>query len=144
MKLVVQRVDSASVKVDSKVVGSVGKGLLVLVGISKDCTEEKLDWVANKLINLRIWASKEKGFDLSVNDIKGEILIVSQFTLHGIIDGNKPNFRSSASFEEAKELYDLFVEKVKNSNLKVQTGEFGAMMKVESLNDGPVTLIVER
>ncbi len=104
MKLVIQRVLEASVEVDSKVVGSIDKGLLVLVGVSKDFDKKKLEWMVHKVLNLRLWASGEKGFDLSVSDIKGKILVVSQFTLHGIVEGNKPNFKNSAGYDDAKRI----------------------------------------
>lgn len=144
MKVVLQRVTSASVSVDSKAIGSIAKGLVVYVGISQDCTHEKLEWMAKKMLNLRLWASDQKGFDLSVQDVKGEILVISNFTLHGVIDGNKPNFRSAMQYEEAQKMYEVFVELLKNSNLKVETGEFGAKMDVSSVVDGPVNLVLER
>ncbi len=144
MKLVIQRVLEASVEVDSKVVGSIDKGLLVLVGVSKDFDKKKLEWMVHKVLNLRLWASGEKGFDLSVSDIKGKILVVSQFTLHGIVEGNKPNFKNSAGYDDAKRIYDEFVFQLKESGLKVETGEFGAIMKVKLINDGPVTLVLEK
>lgn len=145
MKLVIKRVISAKVTVNQNVISSINNGLLIFVGISRDFNDKKLDYLANKVFNLRVWPSKEKGFDLSVKDIKGEILIVSQFTLHGVVDGNKPNFRNSADYDFAKEKYEEFVHKVRNlSGLKVRTGEFGAMMKVDIENDGPVTIILEK
>lgn len=144
MKAVLQRVNNAKVEVNSKIVGQIDKGLLVFLGISKDWNEQKFEWLAKKIINLRLWASKEKGFDLSVKDITGSILVVSQFTLHGEIKGNKPNFKNSLDFENAKKIYDNFILKLKESNLKIEEGEFGAMMNVSLENDGPVTIILEK
>jgi len=144
MKAVIQRVNEANVKVDNKIVGQINKGLVVLLGISKDYSDEKFEWLAKKIINLRIWGSETKGFDLSINDIKGEILLVSQFTLHGSIKGNKPNFRNSLEYNLAQEVYERFISKLKESGLKVETGEFGAKMKVNLENDGPVTIILEK
>jgi len=144
MKAIIQRVNKAHVEVDNNIIGKINKGLVVLLGISKDWNDEKFDWLAKKIINLRIWGSETKGFDLSVNDIKGEILLVSQFTLHGKIKGNKPDFRNSLEFSLAQDIYEKFIIKLKESGLKVQTGEFGAKMKVSLENDGPVTIILEK
>lgn len=144
MRLIIQRVKNASVEVDNKTVGEIEKGLLIFVGISKNFSEDKLDWTVRKVLNLRLWNSDKKGFDLSVQDIEGEILVVSQFTLHGVIEGNKPNFKNSAGYEKAKETYERFVDKLKESELKIETGQFGAMMRVKIDNDGPVTLILEK
>lgn len=145
MKILIQRVNFAKVEVDSKIVSQIKKGLLLFVGISKDFKEEKLDWMVKKISKLRIFNSKKKGFDLSVKDINGEILIVSQFTLNGIIDANKPNFKNSCEYEKAKEIYDRFIEKIKfESGLKIETGIFGAMMKITLENDGPVTIMLEK
>lgn len=145
MKLVIQRVLESSVEVEGKVVGKIGKGLLVLVGISNEFNDSKIEWATRKISNLRVWASDNKGFDLSVKDIKGEVLLVSQFTLHGdCSEGNKPNFRSSAPAEIAKRAYEMLIASLENEGFRVQTGEFGAMMKVNIVNDGPVTLILEK
>jgi D-tyrosyl-tRNA(Tyr) deacylase len=144
MKLLIQRVKEAEVIVNSQQVGSISKGLLVFIGISKECTYEKLEWGAKKLTNLRLWASQEKGFDLNLRDVEGSILVVSQFTLFAELDGNKPNFRKSQDFDKAKEFYEYFLACLENEGISVQTGEFGAMMDVKLVNDGPVTLIVEK
>jgi len=145
MKVILQRVNSAKVEVQNSIVGSISKGLLIYLGVSKEFTNEKLDWMVNKVLNLRIWQSEEKGFDLSVQDIKGEILVISQFTLFGDCSkGQKPNFRNAQDFDKAEDTYNLFVNKLKESGLKVETGSFGAMMKISSENDGPVTLVVEK
>ena len=145
MKLVIQRVSSASVEVDNSVIGKISNGFLVYVGISKDYTESKLDWMVNKLLHLRAWSSKEKGFDLNIQQVKGEILVISQFTLYGdCSSGHKPKFNNAKEFDEAREIYNSFVERLKKTGLNIQTGEFGAKMKVSSVNEGPVTLIVEK
>ena len=144
MKLIIQRVNFAKVEVNNKIVGSINKGLLILVGISKNYSEKKLEWMIRKTLNLRLWASEKKGFDLSVSDIKGEIIVISQFTLHGIVEGNKPNFRDSAEYENAEKIYDKYIEELRKSNLKIEKGIFGAKMKVLLENDGPVTIILEK
>lgn len=145
MKLIIQKVKKAKVKaINSNVSNSINSGILVFVGISREYAPEKLDYIVKKTLNLRIFSSEKKGFDLSVSDIKGDILVVSQFTLHGIIDGNKPNFKNSADYEVAKKIYEEYVKKLKESGLKVETGFFGEMMEVELVNDGPTTIIVEK
>ena len=145
MKLLIQRVNSANVNVNSEIVGEINKGIVVFLGISKEDTYEKLEWGANKLSKIRLWESNEKGFDLNINDINGEVLIVSQFTLEGDLSkGNKPNFAPAAEYEMAKNYYEKFIELCKSNNLSVSTGIFGADMKVNLENDGPVTLIVEK
>lgn len=145
MRLIIQRVLSSGVEVEGKEISSIGKGLLVLVGISKDFSENKVEWATRKITNLRVWPSEEKGFDLSVKDIQGEIMLVSQFTLHGdCSEGNKPNFRNSADFDKAKEAYEMLIASLENEGVKVKTGKFGAMMNISLVNDGPVTLILEK
>lgn len=145
MKAVIQRVNSSSVEVEGKVISKIDKGLLIFLGISKDFTDEKIDWMANKIANLRLWPSNEKGFDLSVREIRGEVLVVSQFTLFGECNkGTKPNFSKALGFDLAKEVYEKFISKLKNLGVKVSQGEFGAMMKVRLENDGPVTIILEK
>jgi D-tyrosyl-tRNA(Tyr) deacylase len=145
MKLVIQRVNNAKVEVNNSIIGQIDKGLLIFLGISKDFSQEKLDWIINKVLKLRLWSSERKGFDLSIRDIKGEILVVSQFTLYGDCNkGTKPCFNKSADYEIAKKIYNKFISKLKESNLKIESGEFGSMMKVSLENDGPVTIILEK
>lgn len=145
MKLVLQRVESAKVTVDNNITSSIKKGLLIYVGISKNFNEEKLKYISEKVQKLRLWPDEHnKGFKKNIQEINGEILVVSQFTLHGKVKGNKPDFTDSMEYEKAKEIYEKFVNKLKGSNIKVETGIFGAKMKVESINDGPITLIVEK
>ncbi len=145
MKLVIQRVDKAQVKVCGKTISSINKGLLILVGFSKTFEEKKINWAVRKILNLRLWESDEKGFDLSVKDIKGEILIVPQFTLFGNCkEGNKPNFADAMDYENAKKNYDKLISALKeNTELNVQSGKFGVMMELELINNGPVTIILE-
>ena len=145
MKLILQRVNSASVEINSQITSKISKGLLIYLGISKDYTDDKLDWITDKILKLRLWKSERKGFDLSISDIKGEILVISQFTLYGDCKkGTKPNFSQSAEYETAEKIYNQFIEKLREPGLKIESGEFGAMMKIKSENDGPVTLILER
>lgn len=145
MKIILQRVNHAKVTVNNSIIGQINKGLLLFIGISKEFSEEKLDPMVEKILKLRLWESNQKGFDLSIQDIQGEILIVSQFTLHADCNkGNKPCFNKSAQYEIAQKIYNQFINKIKQSGLKTQTGQFGAMMKVELENDGPVTLILEK
>ena len=144
MRAVVQRVASSNVKVDGNIVGSIGKGLNVLIGISKSDTLEDLKYIRDKVINLRIFEDEKEKMNLSLLDVKGELLIISQFTLYGDCrKGRRPNFMEAKGGEEAKELYEEFLSLLKESNLKVETGEFGADMKVEINNDGPVTIILD-
>jgi D-tyrosyl-tRNA(Tyr) deacylase len=149
MKLVIQRVNSAKVTVDNKITGKINKGILIYLGISKDYNRQKLDWMVNKLLTLRLWQDEEnenKGFQKNIEQIRGEILIVSQFTLFGdCTQGTKPKFNNSMEAQMAKEIYELFLEKLKEkTRLNIQTGEFQAMMQVESVNDGPITIILEK
>ncbi|MCK4997381.1 D-tyrosyl-tRNA(Tyr) deacylase [Candidatus Pacearchaeota archaeon] len=146
MKCVLQRVNNAKVDVDGKTVGSIDKGLLIFLGISKGYNEAKLDWMVNKILKLRLWGSSQKGFDNSVTDISGEILVVSQFTLYADCSkGTKPSFEKSMEARRARDVYDLFIEKLKEkSELKIEQGNFGATMKVSLENDGPVTIILEK
>lgn len=144
MKLVVQRVSNAQVKVDDKIVGKIQKGFLVLIGITHTDTREIADHLVKKLCHLRVFSDENSKMNLSVNDIDGELLIVSQFTLYADCHhGNRPSFINSAKPELANELYEYFVGKCREKVKKVETGIFGADMKVSLLNDGPVTIILE-
>lgn len=145
MKLVIQRVANASVEVDNKIVGKIGKGFLVLFGAGYGDTKEQADFLAEKLCNLRIFRDENDKMNLSIKDIDGELLIVSQFTLYADCKkGNRPSFINAASPEDANELYEYFMDKCKNLVKNVQKGIFGADMKVSLLNDGPVTIILEK
>lgn len=145
MKLVVQRVKKASVTVDDNVIGKINEGFLVLIGIGNDDNKEKADYLVKKLINLRIFTDENGKMNLSLQDINGELLLISQFTLYAECkkSGNRPSFSDAAKPDISKPLYDYFVEECRKTGLKVETGEFGADMKVELLNDGPVTIIIE-
>lgn len=145
MKLVVQRVKNADVKVDEKTVGKIGKGFLVLVGITHSDTKSEADYLAKKLCNLRVFEDENGKMNLGLKDINGELLIISQFTLYAITkDGNRPSFIEAARPEVAEPLYEYFLEKCKEYGIKVEKGIFGADMKVSLLNDGPVTIIIEK
>ncbi len=144
MKVVIQRVSQASVRVDGRVVGQIGHGLLLLIGIDRDDTEEDLNFVAEKCVHLRIFEDAEGKMNLSVLDVKGAILAVSQFTLLGNTrKGRRPSFIQAAPPEKGKDFYLRFVEKLKAFDVPVECGIFGAMMDVQLINQGPVTLIVE-
>lgn len=145
MKLLVQRVQNASVTVEKKTVSEIGKGFLVLCGITHTDTKKEADYLANKLCNLRVFEDENEKMNLSVTDVQGEILIVSQFTLCGDCKkGTRPSFDNSAPLDKAIELYEYFVTCVKQSSLNVKTGKFRAMMDVELINDGPVTFWLEK
>ena len=146
MKLVIQRVANASVDVDGKTVGKIGKGFLVLLGIKEGDTKEQADYLVRKLINLRVFEDENEKMNLALKDVNGELLIISQFTLYGdcIKSGNRPSFTEAAKPDTAIPLYEYFVEECKKQIEVVQTGIFGADMKVSLLNDGPVTIIIEK
>lgn len=144
MRVVVQRVNSSKVTVEGKVVGSINKGLNLLIGISKEDTEEDLLYLKDKILNLRIFEDENDKMNLSLLDVKGEILAISQFTLYGDCrKGRRPNFMEAEGGERARTLYERFVELLRESNLKVETGKFGAHMIVDIQNDGPVTLMLD-
>jgi D-aminoacyl-tRNA deacylase len=146
MRVILQRVNSSQVVIDGHCVGKIGRGLNLLVGIAETDTEAELDWMVRKCLDLRVFPNGDSGrFDQSVQEINGELLVVSQFTLYGDCrKGRRPSFDQAATPEQAEQLYERFVEKLRQSGLKVETGKFGAMMQVSIENDGPVTLILER
>lgn len=144
MRAVLQRVRKATVSIEGKVVGEIGFGLVILLGIKNSDTEADAKYLADKCVNLRIFADEKSKFNLSVFDVQGEILAVSQFTVYGDTHkGRRPSFTDAAPPEVSQPLYEKFVSYLKESGLKVACGEFGAMMVVEIYNDGPVTVIVE-
>jgi D-tyrosyl-tRNA(Tyr) deacylase len=144
MRAVVQRVKQSSVQANNEIVGQIGQGLLVLLGVAKGDNAEDADWLANKIINLRIFEDENGKMNRSLLEIGGELLAVSQFTL--LADcrkGRRPSFIKAAEPEKATELYETFVAKVIQKGVAVQTGRFRAMMEVSLINDGPVTIIIE-
>lgn len=145
MKLVVQRVKNAKVEVEGKTVGSINQGFLVLLGVTHTDTKAEADYLVKKLCNLRVFEDDNGKMNLGLKDIEGELLIVSQFTLYAdCSQGNRPSFINAAKPDVANELYEYFCEKCKEQNIKVEKGIFGAVMKVSLLNDGPVTIILEK
>ena len=144
MRLVIQRVNHAGVQVSGKEIASCGKGLLVLLGVTHDDSMEDVEYCASKTLGLRIFEDEEEKMNLSIQDIQGEILVVSQFTLYGDIrKGRRPSFVNSAKPDKANELYEEYVKYLQKENIPVSTGQFGADMKVELINDGPVTILVD-
>ncbi|MBP6099087.1 MAG: D-tyrosyl-tRNA(Tyr) deacylase [Flavobacterium sp.] len=145
MKSVIQRVASASVTIENQFVAQINQGLLLLVGIEDLDTQEDIDWLASKIVNLRIFADDQNVMNLSVKDIKGEIIVVSQFTLHAATKkGNRPSYIKASKPDIAIPLYEKFVDQLqKEFGQKIQTGRFGADMKVALVNDGPVTILID-
>lgn len=144
MKLVIQRVKEGKVKVNNETVGKINKGLFVLLGVGQEDKPEYTDLLAEKLVNMRIIADKQGKMNLSIKDINGEVLVVSQFTLYADTNyGRRPSFIKAAPPELARELYERFIQKIKEQGVKVATGSFGEYMEIESIADGPVTIILE-
>jgi len=144
MKIIIQRVREAKVSVDGRVIGEIGKGMVVFLGIGKNDTTEDAQYLAEKILNLRIFDDENQKMNLSLSGIKGEIMIISEFTLYGdCLKGRRPDFVEAAPPDYAQELYGSFIELMKKSNLKIITGEFRAYMIVEIHNDGPATFILE-
>lgn len=144
MRAVIQRVKKANVKIEGKIISQIDQGFLVLLAIHVEDKEESIRKLAEKIINLRIFNDREDKMNLSIEEMKGEMLIVSQFTLYGCSKkGNRPSFIDSARPDKAIPFYEKFVEYIRGRGIKVQTGKFGAKMEVELVNDGPVTLILD-
>ena len=145
MKLVVQRVKYAKVDVDGETVGGIDRGFLVLLGVTHTDTKETADYLAKKLCNLRVFEDSNGKMNLGLKDVQGQLLIVSQFTLYAdCSEGNRPSFINAAKPDVANELYEYFCKRCDEQNIKVEKGIFGADMKVSLLNDGPVTIILEK
>ena len=145
MKVVVQRAIDAKVGVNNKVVGKIDKGLMLLVGFTHTDTSKEIDWMVNKVLNLRVFDDENGVMNLSLLDVKGDILSVSQFTLYADSSkGNRPSYIKALGGSEATVLYDEFNNKLREKGVLVETGEFGAEMKVSFTNDGPVTIILEK
>ena len=144
MRCVVQRVRNSKIKVNEEIIALMEKGLLVYLGISKNDTERDIEYLADKVSNLRIYPDQNGKMNLSINEIGGEILVISQFTLYGDLrKGRRPSYDMAAPPQKAEEFYLSFVETLRSKGLKVFTGQFRAHMEVESLNDGPVTVLID-
>ena len=144
MKLVIQRVSEANCKVDGKIVGKIGKGFMVLLGVTHSDTTEDADYLAKKLLNLRVFSDENDKMNLALKDVNGELLIISQFTLYADCShGNRPSFIEAAKPEPANELYEYLCNKWEQSGFKVEKGVFGGDMKISLINDGPVTIIID-
>lgn len=146
MKVIVQRVSRANVTVEEKIKGSIDRGLLLLVGIHENDDRDTIKWVVNKVLKLRIFEDEEGKLNKSVTDVGGGVLVVSQFTLYGNVSkGTRPSFIEAAKPEIAEPLYEKMITYFKNqSDLQIESGVFGAMMDVELVNDGPVTILIEK
>ena len=144
MRVVVQRVASSKVIVDESTIGEINKGLLILLGVTHEDTSKDVDYLLDKIVNLRIFEDENDKMNLSLKDVNGELLVVSQFTLYGDCrKGRKPNFTNAAKPDLATSLYEEFIDKAKKEGIKVGTGKFGAHMMVDLVNDGPVTILID-
>lgn len=144
MKALIQRVQKASVTVDGQTIGKIDRGILVYLGITHGDNENEIKYLLEKISNLRIYENEDGKLDKSLLEVKGSILLVSQFTLYGTADkGRRPDFGMAAPIQEAKDVYDKAVEIFKSSNVPVETGKFQAHMNIESINDGPFTMMLE-
>ena len=145
MKVVIQRVSKASVTIDGNKVASIGSGLLILLGIVEDDTHEDIKWLSNKIVNLRVFGDKNMVMNLSLTDVHGHVIVVSQFTLHASTKKrNRPSYIRAAKPETAIPLYETFIKQLESDlGKRVQTGQFGADMQVDLINDGPVTIIID-
>ena len=145
MKVIVQRSKKSNVKVDDKITGEIDKGLVVLVGFTQDDTEKEIEYITNKIINLRVFNDENNIMNKGIQEINGSILLVSQFTLYADTQkGNRPSYSKALSSKEAIKLYEIFINKLKENNIKVETGLFGHDMELNITNDGPVTIIIEK
>lgn len=144
MRAVVQRVKNGSVEIEEKEIGKIEKGLVILLGVGRNDVEKDAEYLAEKIVNLRIFEDKEGKMNLSARDINGQILVISQFTLYGDCKkGRRPSFISAALPDKAEKLYDYFIKYIKNYGLKVETGKFQTMMLIKIFNDGPVTILLD-
>ncbi len=145
MRVLLQRVENANVVADGRVAGAIDQGYLLLVGVTHGDTQEDASWLANKIAGLRLFADAQDKMNLSLRDVGGSVLVISQFTLYGDTrKGRRPSFTDAALPEIAEPLVDYFVDQLRGHGLQVETGVFGAMMQVNLTNDGPVTLLLER
>ncbi len=144
MRAVVQRSYEASVKVDDKTIGEIDWGMVVLLGVKDNDTEEDLKYILRKVLNLRIFDDENGVMNKSILDVGGSILLISQFTLYGDVrKGNRPSYSNAAGFEEGKALYEKMIEEIEKSDIKVETGSYGADMEVSLINNGPVTILLD-
>jgi len=145
MKVVIQRVSKAKVEINDSIICKIKQGFLILLGIESSDSQEDVNWLVSKISNLRVFSDDELKMNLSIKDVKGEIIVVSQFTLHAKTKkGNRPSYINAANPEHAKPLYDEFISKLKNeSGVDVKSGIFGANMQLAIVNDGPVTIIID-
>jgi len=145
VKIVIQRVSEARVKVSNKIISEIKLGFLILLGVEKSDSKEDINWLVSKILNLRVFSDNELKMNLSIKDINGEIIVVSQFTLHAKTKkGNRPSYIKAANPKQAEPLYEEFISLLKNeSKVSVQSGVFGANMQVDIVNDGPVTIIID-
>ena len=144
MRVVIQRVSEASVEVNNSYTNSINKGFMILLGICEGDTNDDLEYIIGKIEKLRIFEDENEKMNLSIKDINGEILLVSQFTLYASTkDGNRPSFTKSMKFDEANKMYEIFKSRLSETGIPFKTGEFGANMKVSLINDGPVTIIID-
>ncbi|WP_125763221.1 D-aminoacyl-tRNA deacylase [Companilactobacillus hulinensis] len=145
MKVVIQRVSEAKVSVDNKILGQIDQGFCLLVAFADEDNDETIEYMARKIANMRVFSDEEDKMNLSIKDIDGQILSISQFTLYADTKkGNRPSFTGAGNFETSKSKYEQFNNELRNHDLHVETGEFGADMQVALTNDGPVTIIMER
>ena len=144
MKIVIQRVSEASVSIDGEINGQIQKGFMILTGICEEDTQEDISWLTKKVIGLRVFSDEEGKMSLSIKDVGGSILLISQFTFHASTKkGNRPSFIHAAKPAQAIPLYEAFIKQLSKEDINVQTGKFGADMKVSLINDGPVTIIID-
>lgn len=143
MKVVVQVCKSANVKIDGKENGKIDKGYVLLVGFTEGDNEEIAKKMASKIVNLRVFCDENDKMNLDIKSVNGKILSISQFTLYAKLNGRRPSFSDALNYKDASKLYDYFNEKLREENVKVETGIFGADMKVELINDGPVTILID-
>jgi D-tyrosyl-tRNA(Tyr) deacylase len=143
VRAVVQRVSRAEVRVGGRTVGLVGRGFVVLVGVGRDDEESDADYLADRIVGMRVFADAAGKMNLAIGAVDGELLVISQFTLHADISQRRPSFINAAPPDEAQRLYNYFVSRMRERGVKLETGEFGAHMDVESINDGPVTIVLD-
>lgn len=145
MRALLQRVSSASVRVDGRIIGQIERGFCILLGVTHADTNKEADWLANKIAGIRLFEDDAGKMNLGLNDIDGELLVISQFTLYGDArKGRRPSFINASRPEHSEPMYEFFVERLREAGFRVATGQFGADMKVEINNDGPVTLMLEK